>query len=282
MPELPEVETVTSGLNFAIKNLIVKKVLVNRYDLRIKVSDMITSVLNNIKVTKVTRRAKYGIIHFENNYSIIFHLGMSGRIVIDRKVFAPLEKHDHITIELFKKNNKNFNLRFSFRDPRRFGFFNIYKTNSDEYKKLFKFLGPEPLADNFSIENFFYKINKSHSNIKSILLNQRVISGLGNIYVCEALFLAKISPKTKGCNLSLKQIQNLHNNIKIVLLKAIKEGGTSIQDHKNVSGEIGYFQNYLSVYNREKEKCYTNDCEEHIVRFKQNGRSTYYCPKCQK
>ena len=150
------------------------------------------------------------------------------------------------------------------------------------YKKLFKFLGPEPLADNFSIENFFYKINKSHSNIKSILLNQRVISGLGNIYVCEALFLAKISPKTKGCNLSLKQIQNLHNNIKIVLLKAIKEGGTSIQDHKNVSGEIGYFQNYLSVYNREKEKCYTNDCEEHIVRFKQNGRSTYYCPKCQK
>ena len=109
-----------------------------------------------------------------------------------------------------------------------------------------------------------------------------MISGLGNIYVCEALFLAKISPKTKGCNLSLKQIQNLHNNIKIVLLKAIKEGGTSIQDHKNVSGEIGYFQNYLSVYNREKEKCYTNDCEENIVRFKQNGRSTYYCPKCQK
>ena len=123
-----------------LKNLIVKKVLVNRCDLRIKVSDKITSVLNNIKVTKVTRRAKFCIIHFENNYSIIFHLGMSGRIVIDRKVFAPLEKHDHITIELFKKNNKNFNLRFSFRDPRRFGFFNIYKTNSDEYKNYLSFL----------------------------------------------------------------------------------------------------------------------------------------------
>ena len=281
MPELPEVETVTSGLNYTIKNLIVKKVLVNRYDLRIKVSNKITSVLNNIKVIEVKRRAKYGIIHFENKYSVIFHLGMSGRIVIDRNTLTPIDKHDHIVIELLKKNNKKFNLRFSFRDPRRFGFFNIYKTDGDGYKNLFKSLGPEPLADNFSIEKFFLKIKKSHSNIKSILLNQNIISGLGNIYVCEALFLARISPKTLGYNLSLKQIKNLHTNIKGVLFKAIKEGGTSIQDHKNISGEIGYFQNYLSVYNREKEKCY-NNCEELIVRIKQNGRSTYYCSKCQK
>ena len=282
MPELPEVETVTSGLNFAIKDLIVKKVHVNRYDLRIKVSKEITTVLNNLKVITVKRRAKYGIIHFENEYSIVFHLGMSGRIVIDRKIFTPLQKHDHIAIEFFKNNNKKFKLRFSFRDPRRFGFFNIYKTHSSDYNNLFKALGPEPLADNFSIDNFYSKINKSHSNIKSILLNQNIISGLGNIYVCEALFLARISPRTTGCSLSFKQIKNLYSKIKEVLLKAIKEGGTSIQDHKKVSGEIGYFQNYLSVYNREKEKCYTNNCKAHIVRFKQNGRSTYYCPKCQK
>jgi len=281
MPELPEVETVTSGLNFAIKDLIVKKVHVNRYDLRIKVSNKIKSVLNNLKVMEVKRRAKYGIIHFENEYSAIFHLGMSGRIVIDRKIFTPLNKHDHIAIEFFKKNNKKFKVRFSFRDPRRFGFFNIYKTHSNEYNNLFKRLGPEPLDDNFSIRDFLNKINKSYSNIKSILLNQNIISGLGNIYVCEALFLARISPMTKGCNLSFQQIENLHSKIKHVLLKAIEEGGTSIQDHKNISGEIGYFQNYLSVYNREKKMCY-NNCKANILRFKQNGRSTYYCPKCQK
>lgn len=281
MPELPEVETVTTGLNFAIKNLIVKKVHVNRYDLRIKVSNEITSVLNNLKVIAVKRRAKFGIIHFENEYSVVFHLGMSGRIVIDRETFTPLQKHDHIAIELCKKNNKNYKLRFSFRDPRRFGFFNIYKTHSINYNNLFKALGPEPLADNFSIDNLFNKITKSHSNIKSLLLNQNIISGLGNIYVCEALFLAGISPRTKGYSLSLKQIESLYYKIKEVLLKAIKEGGTSIQDHKKVSGEIGYFQNYLSVYNREKEKCY-NNCKEQIIRFKQNGRSTYYCPKCQR
>lgn len=280
MPELPEVETVTRGLNFAIKNLIVKKVHVNRYDLRVKVSNKITSVLNNLKVITVKRRAKYGVIDLENEYSIVFHLGMSGSIVIDRKNSIPLEKHDHITIDFFKKNSKNFGIRFSFRDPRRFGFFNIYKRNSNDYKNMFKFLGPEPLDTNFSIENFYYKINKRNSNIKSILLNQKIIAGLGNIYVCEALFLSRISPKTISSNLTYGQVETLYEKIKEVLLKAIKEGGTSIQDHKNVSGEIGYFQNYLSVYNREKEKC--NNCTTPILRFKQNGRSTYYCQKCQK
>ena len=280
MPELPEVETVTRGLNFAIKNLIVKKVQVNRYDLRIKVSNKITSVLNNLKVIKVKRRAKYGIIDLENEYSIVFHLGMSGRIVIDRNDEISLDKHDHIAIDFYKKNSKKFGVRFLFRDPRRFGFFNIYKRNSKVYENIFQFIGPEPLDNNFSIKKFFNKINKRHSNIKSILLNQNIIAGLGNIYVCEALFLARISPKAMGSSLSYNKIKKLHGKIKEVLLKAIEEGGTSIQDHKNVSGEIGYFQNYLSVYNREKEEC--NNCTSIIIRFKQNGRSTYYCQKCQK
>jgi formamidopyrimidine-DNA glycosylase len=281
MPELPEVETVTSGLNFAIKNLIVKTVHVKRYDLRIKVSKKIRSVLNNLKVKKVERIAKYGIIQFSNKYSIVFHLGMSGRIVIDRNIFPPLQKHDHIAIELFTENDNETKVRFLYRDPRRFGFFNIYKTDSHAYKNLFKNLGPEPLNANFSIEEFFNKINKSNSTIKSILLNQNIISGLGNIYVCESLFMAKISPITVGYNLTFKDITNLYTKIKEVLLKAIKEGGTSLKDHKDIEGEIGYFQNYLSVYNREKKACY-NNCKEHIIRFKQNGRSTYYCPKCQK
>jgi len=279
MPELPEVETVTTGLNFAIKNLIVKKVYVGRYDLRITVSKKIKSVINNVKVVGVKRRAKYGIIKFDNHYSIIFHLGMSGSIVIERNNFRPLQKHDHIAIEFIEKNNSK--LRFIFKDPRRFGFFNIYHDEDNSYKNIFKNLGPEPLIKEFSVQSFYENLNKKQSSIKSLLLNQSIISGLGNIYVCESLFLAKISPFALGCELSLKDIMYLYSKIEKVLKKAIKEGGTTLKDHKNISGEIGYFQNYLSVYNRENNKC-VNNCSSLIKRNIQNGRSTYYCPNCQK
>ena len=279
MPELPEVETVTTGLNFAIKNLIVKKVYVGRYDLRITVSKKIKSVINNVKVVGVKRRAKYGIIKFDNHYSIIFHLGMSGSIVIERNNFRPLQKHDHIAIEFIKKNNSK--IRFIFKDPRRFGFFNIYHDEDNSYKNIFKNLGPEPLIKEFSVQSFYENLNKKQSSIKSLLLNQSIISGLGNIYVCESLFLAKISPFALGCELSLKDIMYLYSKIEKVLKKAIKEGGTTLKDHKNISGEIGYFQNYLSVYNRENNKC-VNNCSSLIKRNIQNGRSTYYCPNCQK
>ena len=279
MPELPEVETVTTGLNFAIKNLIVKKVYVQRYDLRITVSKNIKSVINNVKVIGVQRRAKYGIIQFDNNYSIIFHLGMSGSIVIERNKFKPFQKHDHIALE-FKKNN-NIKIRFIFKDPRRFGFFNIYNNEDLSFKNIFKNLGPEPLIKGFSIRLFYENISKRQSSIKSLLLNQSIISGLGNIYVCESLFLAKISPFALGYDLSLKNIETLYSKIEKVLKKAIREGGTTLQDYKNISGEIGYFQNYLSVYDKENNKC-INNCSALIKREVQNGRSTYYCPTCQK
>ena len=279
MPELPEVETVTTGLNFAIKNLIVKKVYVQRYDLRITVSKNIKSVINNVKVIGVQRRAKYGIIQFDNNYSIIFHLGMSGSIVIERNKFKPFQKHDHIALE-FKKNN-NIKIRFIFKDPRRFGFFNIYNNEDPSFKNIFKNLGPEPLIKGFSIKLFYENISKRQSSIKSLLLNQSIISGLGNIYVCESLFLSKISPFALGCDLSLKNIETLYSKIEKVLKKAIREGGTTLQDYKNISGEIGYFQNYLSVYDKENNKC-INNCSALIKRENQNGRSTYYCPICQK
>jgi formamidopyrimidine-DNA glycosylase len=279
MPELPEVETVTTGLNFAIKNLIVKKVYVQRYDLRITVSKKIKSVINNVKVVGVQRRAKYGIIQFDNNYSIIFHLGMSGSIVIERNKFKPFQKHDHIALE-FKKNN-NIKIRFIFKDPRRFGFFNIYNNEDHNFKNIFKNLGPEPLIKGFSIKLFYENIRKRQSSIKALLLNQTIISGLGNIYVCESLFLAQISPFAIGCDLSLKNIEILYSKIEKVLKKAIREGGTTLQDYKNISGEIGYFQNYLSVYDKENNKC-INNCSALIKREIQNGRSTYYCPICQK
>ena len=279
MPELPEVETVTTGLNFAIKNLIVKKVYVQRYDLRITVSKNIKSVINNVKVIGVQRRAKYGIIQFDNNYSIIFHLGMSGSIVIERNKFKPFQKHDHIALE-FKKNN-NIKIRFIFKDPRRFGFFNIYNNEDHNFKNIFKNLGPEPLIKGFPIKLFYENIRKRQSSIKALLLNQTIISGIGNIYVCESLFLAQISPFALGRDLSLKNIETLYSKIEKVLKKAIREGGTTLQDYKNISGEIGYFQNYLSVYDKENNKC-INNCSAFIKREIQNGRSTYYCPTCQK
>ena len=273
MPELPEVETVTTGLNFAIKNLIVKTVHVNRYDLRITVAKKIKSVINNIKVVGVRRRAKYGIIQFENHYSIIFHLGMSGSIVIERNKFKAFQKHDHIAIEFNEKNNSK--VRFIFKDPRRFGFFNIYYNKGYNYKNIFKNLGPEPLVKGFSVQNFYENLSKRQSSIKSLLLNQSIISGLGNIYVCESLFLAKISPFALGCELSLNDIELLYSKIEKVLTKAIREGGTTLQDYKNIAGEIGYFQNYLSVYNKEDNKC-INNCGSLIKRDIQNGRSSYY------
>jgi len=281
MPELPEVETVTNGLNFAIKNLIVKKVYIRQYHLRITVSKKVKYVVNNIKVLRVTRRAKYGIIDFENQYSIVFHLGMSGRIIIERNKFSALQKHDHISMEFKEHNHDRTKVRFIFRDPRRFGFFNIYKKEDYNYSKIFKNLGPEPLNKSFSVKILFKSLNNRSASIKSTLLNQSIISGLGNIYVCESLFLAKISPFNKSSNLSMKKISFLYSKIEEVLIKAIKEGGTTIQDHKNISGEIGYFQNYLSVYNRENDYCY-NNCGGSIKRSMQNGRSTYYCPNCQK
>ena len=178
-----------------------------------------------------------------------------------------------------KKNNSK--IRFIFKDPRRFGFFNIYHDEDNSYKNIFKNLGPEPLIKEFSVQSFYENLNKKQSSIKSLLLNQSIISGLGNIYVCESLFLAKISPFALGCELSLKDIMYLYSKMEKVLKKAIKEGGTTLKDHKNISGEIGYFQNYLSVYNRENNKC-VNNCSSLIKRNIQNGRSTYYCPKCQK
>ena len=276
MPELPEVETVKRGLSPFLTGRKIVRVKKTRPDLRWPIPASLEHVLTGARVLKLERRGKYILWHTQDEMVMILHLGMSGRVLITKDLPKVRDAHDHLTF----KTEDGFFIRYN--DPRRFGFVDIVPLkNLAEYPSLAA-LGPEPLSNAFNASALRQKINKKQSSIKSVLLDQTIIAGLGNIYVCEALFLAKISPKTKGCNLSLKQIQNLHNNIKIVLLKAIKEGGTSIQDHKNVSGEIGYFQNYLSVYNREKEKCYTNDCEEHIVRFKQNGRSTYYCPKCQK
>ena len=279
MPELPEVQTVTSALDYTIKNLVVKRIEIKRKNLRFNIPMSMKHVLPGSKVVNVSRRAKYGIINFDNGYSIIFHLGMSGSIIIEKNFYFELGKHDHIVFEFLNKKNI---VKLIYRDPRRFGFFHFYKNNSNTFKNYFNKIGQEPLSNNFSIDSFYKAIHIKNTSIKSALLDQRIIAGLGNIYTCESLFLSGIRPTRKCKTLNYNDIKNLYTNIVKVLKMAIEEGGTSIKDHKKISGEVGYFQNFLSVYNKNGEKCVNKNCTMLIKKITQNGRSSFFCQKCQK
>ena len=281
MPELPEVETVTKALNIAIKNFIIKKVIVYRSDLRITTSKNMNKYCEGARILYVKRRGKFGKIYLDNDYIIVFHLGMSGRMIIDNNPSFQKKKHDHIFFELESAENKNY-ISLIYNDPRRFGFISVYRNNSMTYKNIFINLGPEPLSNGFNANKLYIKLRNKSVSIKGALLNQRLVAGLGNIYVCEALFLAFIAPTKRASSLSKKKIISLVCNIKRVLIKAIELGGSTIQDHKNINGEIGYFQNYFLVYGREGMDCKNKNCKTKIKRIIQNGRSTFYCPSCQR
>jgi len=282
MPELPEVETVTKALNLAIKNFIIKKVIIYRSDLRITTSKNMKKYCEGAKILYVKRRGKFGKIYLDNDYIIVFHLGMSGKIIIKDNPSFQKKKHDHVLFELKQSaKNKNYT-RLIYNDPRRFGFVSVYRNNSMSYKNIFLNLGPEPLSNGFNANELYIKFKNKSVSIKGALLNQRLVAGLGNIYVCEALFLAFIAPTKRASSLSKRKIISLVCNIKRVLIKAIELGGSTIQDHKNINGEIGYFQNYFLVYGREGLDCKNKNCKTKIKRIIQNGRSTFYCPSCQR
>ena len=281
MPELPEVETVSKALNISITNYIIKKVEVFKPNLRVLVSKNINVISKDSTIFSVKRRAKYGIIYLDNEYVIVFHLGMSGRIIIDRPESYLRQKHDHIVFHLKSSKATKKDIRLIFNDPRRFGFLNVYKNNSPDFKNIFKELGPEPLTANFNKKALQNILFKRGASIKSVLLNQKLIAGLGNIYVCESLFASKISPYKKASDLTEKEIKTLLFKIKLVLKKAIRAGGSTIKDHKNINGEIGYFQNSFLVYDREGKICKNKFCNEKIKRIVQNGRSSFHCSNCQ-
>jgi formamidopyrimidine-DNA glycosylase len=281
MPELPEVETVSKALNISITNYIIKKVEVFKPNLRVLVSKNINVISKDSTIFSVKRRAKYGKIYLDNEYVIVFHLGMSGRIIIDRPESYVRQKHDHIVFHLKSSKATKKDIRLIFNDPRRFGFLNVYKNNSLDFKNIFKELGPEPLTANFNTKALQNILFKRVTSIKSVLLNQKLIAGLGNIYVCESLFASKISPYKKASDLTEKEIKTLLFKIKLVLKKAIRAGGSTIKDHKNINGEIGYFQNSFLVYDREGKICKNKFCNEKIKRIVQNGRSTFHCSNCQ-
>jgi formamidopyrimidine-DNA glycosylase len=284
MPELPEVEIVRKSLDKNIKQKKVKKVIVRNKNLRIKIPNNFKKFLENKKIDKVSRFSKYLIINLPKDKFCIIHLGMSGTIhLIKDKSQTNLsfynsptlpKKHNHIEI-LFNK------FRVIYNDPRRFGFFQIIKSTT-QLKDRFLHLGPEPFDKNFNlkyIQNFFKKKDR---NIKNLLLDQKFVSGIGNIYASEILFLSKINPSKKAKLLNKNECSQIILNSKKVLLDAIKKGGSSIRDFKNTEGKKGAFQKSLNVYQREGLICKKISCKGEIKKKIITNRSTFFCNICQK
>jgi len=268
MPELPEVETTKNGLEKLLTNKKISKVEILNPNLRWKINQSIISKLNNKTINSFSRRGKYILFNFDKGHLMI-HLGMSGKInVVDMN--QPLKKHDHFLL-YFNNEVMRFN------DPRRFG--SIFFLENLNHK-LLNSLGVEPLEDTFH-ENYLYEKSRNKTqNVKAFIMDSKIVVGVGNIYACESLFKTGINPKTKANKISRQLYVNLSTNIKEVLNKAIKAGGTTLQDFAKVDGKPGYFSQELSVYGRENENCY--NCNGKIQRIIQNQRSTFYCPKCQK
>ena len=276
MPELPEVETVKTALAPAMQKKTIKNIKINRYDLRFPIPRDFISHTETQTVQQLIRRGKYILILLNNNRAMILHLGMSGRIYIfeKKKNYEP-QKHDHVLIEM------QDGTLIAFNDPRRFGLLLLTEKGEDwKNHKLFKKMGAEPLGNEFNGPALREKLKNKKANIKTALLDQHVVSGIGNIYACEALFESEINPKREACSLSNQETENLSIAIKLVLQKAIESGGSSLKDYKQTDGSLGYFQTMFKVYNRENTSC--TICTTPIKRIIQSGRSTFYCPSCQK
>ncbi len=283
MPELPEVETVLRGISPILEGNQIDYAQVNRPDLRRPFPNNLAKRLKNRRINFLHRRSKYILIDLSEGETLIMHLGMSGRIMISQKVAGTFhhytthsQKHDHFILHL-KDNHQ-----LTFNDPRRFGVIDLLKTENLELSGMLSQIGPEPLSNSFNEAYFVSTMRLKKTNIKSALLDQRVVAGLGNIYVCEALFRAGISPKRQALRISHKKLSSLVPIIKEILLEAISSGGSSLRDFRNASGDLGYFQHSFDVYGREDQDCYNKECYSKIKRITQAGRSSFYCSNCQR
>ena len=294
MPELPEVETVRRGLQPAMEGSKIIKAEARRKDLRFPFQKDFVARLEGQVVTGLGRRAKYLMADLASGDVLLMHLGMSGsfRVLEGEADRAPGQfhhprsedrAHDHVVFHMSSGAAVVFN------DPRRFGYMKIIARHALEDEPLLSGLGPEPLGNEFDAAMLATACANKKTSLKAALLDQRVVAGLGNIYVCEALFRAHLSPRRLAATLAAKKTaeptdhaKRLVNAIHTVLNQAIKAGGSSISDHRLTSGELGYFQHSFRVYDREGETCHTAGCGGIVRRFVQNGRSTFWCPKCQK
>ena len=287
MPELPEVEVVRQSLEKKIIKKKVYNVIVKNSNLRFRIPKNFKSYLINQKITQVSRYSKYLILSISNKKYCLLHLGMSGTIHIvqnDKKNFktntsfnnSPYlpQKHNHVEI-IFK------NFKIIYNDPRRFGFFETLKNNS-LLKKRFLHLGPEPFDKKFNLNYVFNFFRKKEKNVKNFLLDQKFVSGIGNIYANEILFLSKIKPDKKAYLLGKDDCKKLILNSKKVLLNAIKKGGSSIRDFKNISGNKGKFQKEFLVYDRDGLKCKRFNCQGMVQKKTISNRSSFFCNYCQK
>ena len=299
MPELPEVETVRRGLQPAMEGAKLVKVEARRKDLRFPFQKDFVARLEGQTVTGLGRRAKYLMVDLASGDVLLMHLGMSGsfRVIKPDNEAAPGEfhyprgkdsTHDHVLFRMSSGADIVFN------DPRRFGYMKVIARNALEDEPLLRDLGPEPLGNEFDAAMLARSCEGKTTSLKAALLDQRVVAGLGNIYVCEALHRSHLSPRRIAATLATKgrkgvgggeptdHAKRLVSAIHTVLNDAIKAGGSSLRDHRQTSGELGYFQHSFRVYDREGETCQTAGCGGIVRRFVQNGRSTFWCPKCQK
>ena len=273
MPELPEVETVCRGLAPVLQGRVLARVTLRRKDLRIPFPKGFAAALTGRRVERVARRAKYILLELDDGHVAIIHLGMAGRMQITPPG-TPLATHDHVVF------TTDAGVEIRFNDPRRFGLMTLTTTAGLAQHKLFRHLGPEPLTDDFTPEVLSAALTGRKTAIKLAILDQRLVVGVGNIYACEALYRAGISPKRRAGTVVGARAARLVPAIKQVLAEAIAVGGSSLRDHVQPSGELGYFQHAWRVYGREGEPC-SCDSKGTIARIVQGARSTFYCSRCQ-
>jgi len=277
MPELPEVETVVRGLKFRIEGKRLLRLTLHRPDLRRAIPKGLAAKVEGRRVNRVDRRAKYILLHLDDGGVLIVHLGMSGRLTLgDAAHPPPPQPHDHALMVF----DDAIELRFN--DPRRFGLIDYGHAAELPRHQLFRYLGPEPLAAAFDGVTLARLLADKKTPIKSALLDQRVVVGIGNIYACESLYWAGLSPRRLARTVQGERAARLAETIKRVLNHAISVGGSSLRDYVNASGELGNFQRHFAVYDREGELCPSCDCRTGIKRIVQSGRSTFYCAKRQR
>lgn len=286
MPELPEVETVRRGLEPVLVGARLTRVRQNRPDLRFPFPDRFVERLEGATVQRIDRRAKYLLAALDTGETWVTHLGMTGRFTVDGEQLGEFEeaapiagKHEHMSLCAVRDGKAT---RVGFADARRFGFMGLISSDAVETHPWFVGLGPEPLGNGFSGAHLAEAFEGKKQNVKVSLLDQRTVAGLGNIYVCEALYRARISPLIAAGAVSKPRLERLAVVVREVLNDAIAAGGSTLKDFANADGGQGYFQHRFDVYGREGKPCLGEGCTGVVRRVVQGGRSTFYCPRCQK